>query len=176
MKAKWVLTAFLLLGLLIGGCARNNANDNADNKKGTQPTKVNYNTKDAVPRIRNTENKNDVRNLQNPDNKTHTADRAAEKLSGMKEIDRAVVIVTNNNAFVAVQLADNKHLSNSLEDKISRKVKAADKDAGRVYVSANPDFYEHMTDYGDDLRNGRPVKGFYDEFSQMVRRIFPDLQ
>ncbi|NHM29403.1 YhcN/YlaJ family sporulation lipoprotein [Neobacillus terrae] len=175
MKAKWIFPSVLLFGLLIGGCARNNANENAGNNNGTQPTKVNYNTRDAVPRVRNVGDNNDVRNL-NQDNKAKVADRAAEKITGMKEVDRAVVIVTNNNAFTAVQLADNKHLSNSLEERISKKIKSTDKDIGRVYVSANPDFYEHMTDYGDDLRNGRPVKGFYDEFSQMVRRIFPDLQ
>ncbi|MED3649411.1 YhcN/YlaJ family sporulation lipoprotein [Heyndrickxia sporothermodurans] len=31
-----------------------------------------------------------------------------------------------------------------------------------------------MTDYGNELRNGHPISGLFDQFNQTVQRIFPN--
>ncbi|MBT2653668.1 YhcN/YlaJ family sporulation lipoprotein [Bacillus sp. ISL-18] len=38
-----------------------------------------------------------------------------------------------------------------------------------VYVSENPDFYDRMTTYASDIRNGRPISGFFNEFTETIR-------
>jgi Sporulation lipoprotein YhcN/YlaJ (Spore_YhcN_YlaJ) len=52
-------------------------------------------------------------------------------------------------------------------------VKSTDQNIDNVYVSVNLDFYERTTSYANDIRNGRPIAGFFDEFNTLVRRIFP---
>ena len=103
------------------------------------------------------------------------ADKAAEKIVSMREVDQANVIVTDNNAYVAAKLANHNgnRLEKDIENKISDVVKSTDQNIDHVYVSVNPDFYERTTSYANDIRNGRPVAGFFDEFNTLVRRIFP---
>ena len=93
----------------------------------------------------------------------------------MSEVRSANVIVTNRNAYVAVVLTDDSkgEVRKEIENKISDQVKATDKDIQNVYVSSNPDFVERMRGYGDDLNNGRPIRGLFDEFNEMVQRVFP---
>ncbi|MEH7014692.1 YhcN/YlaJ family sporulation lipoprotein, partial [Neobacillus niacini] len=43
-----------------------------------------------------------------------------------------------------------------------------------VYVSSNPDFVERMKDYGRRIKQGDPIEGFFDEFNETVRRVFPN--
>lgn len=58
--------------------------------------------------------------------------------------------------------------------KISDQVKSTDQDIQNVYVSSNPEFVERMRGYGDQLQDGRPVRGLFEEFGEMVERIFPN--
>lgn len=115
-------------------------------------------------------------NDNNGRSRIQIADQVADKIAGMKEVDTANVIVTDNNAFVAAKLASGTKLTNKLESKISKKVKSVDGDIDRVYISANPNFYNRMRGYADDIRAGKPVSGFYNEFSQAIRRVFPDVK
>lgn len=40
----------------------------------------------------------------------------------------------------------------------------------------NLDFVKQMNDYGTKIGEGEPVEGFFEEFSDTVRRVFPDSQ
>jgi len=196
LKTKMMLTAGLSM-LLMAGCG---ANDNGRNNVGlgnndvTAPTRVNNpgyqndtfnnttydyygNRMDRPTRIGNTArmgNGTQVRNINNETPKMRVADRAADKIASMNEIDHANVIVTDNNAYVAARLRNNATFDRNLERKIADQVKSVDQDIDNVYVSVNPDFYDRMNGYTNDIRGGHPVNGFFDEFSQTVRRIFPD--
>jgi YhcN/YlaJ family sporulation lipoprotein len=102
------------------------------------------------------------------------ADKAADKIVSLKEVDSANVIVTDDNAYVAARLVNNNDkLTRDIEGKIADKVKSVDHSINDVYVSVNPDFYDRMTTYSNDIRNGYPVEGFFDEFTDTVRRVFP---
>lgn len=131
-----------------------------------------YNTiNDNVnPNVQNITNRNN-----NNNNRISVADKAADKIAALREVDRANVLVTNNNAYVAAKLADNagNQLATKTEKKISDLVKSTDRDIDHVYVSVNPDFYSRTTTYANDIRNGHPVKGFFNEFSTLIRRTFP---
>ncbi|MFZ7944376.1 MULTISPECIES: YhcN/YlaJ family sporulation lipoprotein [Bacillaceae] len=195
MKKSVLVIGTLIFSLYLSGCARNNVNDDVAyrNRNVTDPTRVNYNTpNNGGPAItgvdtsnrgldRNRTNITDVRNdnmnnIGNNQSKIRIADKAAGKVTDLPEVDHANILVTDNNAYVAVKL-DSKsrnELTSDIENKISRAVKSVDSDIDNVYVSVNPDFYQRMNSYAGDIRNGRPFSGFIDEFSDTIRRVFPD--
>lgn len=191
MKLKGFIISSLLLSLCLSGCATRNNDDNDKvafrNRNGMVPTRVNDNitNRDRVVTDNNYPN-NGITNVRyNNDNlnnigdrrsKMKVADQAANKVADLPEVDNSYVIVTENNAYVAAQLNNGDKLTNNLEKKISKQVKSVDRDIDRVFVSVNPDFYDHMRDYATDIRNGRPVAGFFEEFSQTIQRIFPDVK
>ena len=158
MKKSLILIAILIFSLDLTGCARNNVNKN-----------------DLVNRDQNItrNNINNVRN--NNDSRMKVADDVAKKVTDLKEVDTANVIVTENNAYVAVKLSPTSQNedTNSIEHKISQRVKSTDRDIDNVYVSENPDFYDRMNTYASDIRNGRPISGFFNEFTETIRRVFP---
>ena len=117
--------------------------------------------------------------------------RQTELLNWMR-VESATVIVTNHNAYAAVVLKGNattttttntntntntnpdQVLSPDLENKIAEKVREANTNIKNVYVSLNPEFVEHMTGYGERINRGEPVAGFFDEFTETMRRVFPN--
>ncbi|MDX8366892.1 YhcN/YlaJ family sporulation lipoprotein [Cytobacillus sp. IB215665] len=121
--------------------------------------------------------------VNNANNRTNTANEtrmevaqdAADRITAMKEVRRANVIVTNNNAYVAATLNNNTTgtTTKKLESRIADKVRAQDKNIDNVYVSTNPDFINRMTDYGNRINRGEPVEGFFTDFNETVRRVFP---
>ncbi|MBB6445181.1 YhcN/YlaJ family sporulation lipoprotein [Bacillus benzoevorans] len=125
---------------------------------------------------RNITNVNNRNNRMN-DNRIAIADRAAEKIAAMREVDQANVFVTDHNAYVAAQLENNTNqLTADVKGRISDIVKSTDRDINQVYVSVNPDFYNRTATYVNDIRNGRPVSGFAEEFRTLIQRIFPTEQ
>ncbi|KGB28972.1 YhcN/YlaJ family sporulation lipoprotein, partial [Heyndrickxia coagulans] len=38
----------------------------------------------------------------------------------------------------------------------------------------NPDFFDQMSDYVNDIRNGRPISGFFNQFNDIIQRVFPN--
>ncbi|ETI67922.1 YhcN/YlaJ family sporulation lipoprotein [Neobacillus vireti] len=197
MKKSLFVISTLIFSLYLSGCARNNVNDNvARNRNATEPTRVNYtnpnypggpaitgiDTSDTgIDRNMNRTNVRNVRNdnrnnVGNNQSKMRVADKAADKVADLPEVDRANVIVTENNAYVAAKLdrSSRNELTSTIEDKISRAVKSVDRDIDNVYVSVNPDFYDRMNTYSGDIRNGRPISGFFNDFTDTIRRVFPN--
>lgn len=159
IKKQAVISALLLPMLITAGCGMGNQGEGKRNDNRTQ--NVNY---------RNTPtDHNNNRNLR-------VADKAADKVTDLKEVKNATVIVAGNSAFVAVVLTNGQKgaSANHLKQKITDKVKSADKHVRTVYVSANPDFVERMQGYVKRIKNGHPVSGLFDEFGQMVQRVFPN--
>ncbi|GLY10310.1 YhcN/YlaJ family sporulation lipoprotein [Pseudobacillus badius] len=183
MKLKHITIAFLPFVLLFG-C---NANDAANERKGVDIENARYappNTQDSNG-VRNDMNdrsraltNNDDNNMidNNDNNGMEVSGRAEKRLENLKEIQTAKVIVTDHTAYAAVVLNDGSkgNLSNKLEDKIADEVRTADRSVQKVYVSANPDFVQRMQGYGDRIQAGHPISGLFDEFSDTVRRVFPD--
>ena len=185
MKWKTLMVSASLSSLLLTACGvdNNNANDTAmRNKDDNTLENVNYNPNNTNRNYDNNNVNRDVTNItnrntngNNNDYRMEVADKAAEKIVSMHEVDQANVIVTDNNAYVAAKLTNNtgNQLEKSVEEKISDVVKSTDRNIDHVYVSVNPDFYTRTTSYANDIRNGRPIAGFIDEFNTLVRRIFP---
>lgn len=186
MKLK-AFIALLFSVSVLGACGVNNNNMDNDtalrNRGANDLTKVNnpgtndftiYDDRNMgrtdITRVRNNNNNNGL----NDNSRMRVADRAADKVVSLPEVDHANVIVTDNNAYVAARLVDKRNgLSRDIERKIADQVKSVDRDINDVYVSVNPDFYDRMNNYSNDIRNGQPIEGFFDEFTNSVRRVFP---
>ncbi|TLS36964.1 YhcN/YlaJ family sporulation lipoprotein [Pseudalkalibacillus caeni] len=129
----------------------------------------------------NNNDKNNNANIQNVNdndrnNRYEVADEAADRVENLKEVNNAYVITTDNNAYVAATLKDNEEgkLTRDIEKKISKQVKDTDKDIDNVYVSTNPDFFKRMGNYANKVQNGNPIQGLGEEFSETIRRVFPN--
>lgn len=178
-----------LVSLMLVGCGTNNDNDRFTSDD-NRPLGVRYNPQDNRDGVYNNMNDglgvnnngnngagNNNRNNANNNNDQNidVADDVADRIARLDEVERAYVLVTNHNAYVAVRLTDrsNNNLTRSMERKIAREARKANKQIDNVYVSENPDFYDRMRGYRNDINNGRPVSGFFDEFTETVRRVFP---
>jgi spore cortex protein len=84
------------------------------------------------------------------------------------------VLVTGKHAYVAVVVnTPEGPLSRELEEQIAQQVRATDQNIQNVYVSTNPEFVDRINRYVTDVRQGHPVTGFFQEFTEIVKRIFP---
>ncbi|MFD2630262.1 YhcN/YlaJ family sporulation lipoprotein [Oceanobacillus kapialis] len=64
-------------------------------------------------------------------------------------------------------------VTDEVKEKITKIVKSVDQDIDNVYVSTNPDFRDLTNNYIDDMNNGEPIEGFFDQFGTMIERLFP---
>lgn len=139
------------------------------------------------------------------DQRIQLADRAAEQIVKIPGVRQANVLITENNAYVAAILdapagtgpnfrteprggaapdgrtargsnMRDEPLSPQIKNAIADKVRQAVPGIQNVYVSTNPDFVDRVNNYADDLREGRPIEGLWEEFSEMVQRVFPTAQ
>ncbi|WP_053217104.1 YhcN/YlaJ family sporulation lipoprotein [Virgibacillus senegalensis] len=232
---KWKALGVTLLGTaMLMGCNNNDGNQTGQgtNDNGVQQTRFN-NTTDYPNRGNAPDDDGwlDNRNMANDDNQDNQgnqndnnnrydvdeqlANRIAEQVD---DIDRAYVLTTGNNVYVAAELnkgtkgnngnggnnndtggnnngndgnnanfgangnnnnngnnngGDNNQVSDKIKEEVAKVVREADDNVDNVYVSTNPDFVNLSNDYVQDVRNGEPVEGFFEEFGEMTRRIFP---
>jgi|SRR5690625_189147 len=64
-------------------------------------------------------------------------------------------------------------LTDDVKKEISDIVQSVDNNIDNVYISTNPDFADLTTDYVDQMNNGKPIRGFFDEIGNMIERVFP---
>lgn len=189
---------------------RNNVNDNTD---GVEPTRNNT----GLNQVRDGSRINDQRNNttfpdtiaedqinDGEDTNRHgrtgnysVSKEAADRIvDDVEHIDRAYVLMTNRNAYVAAELDTDRgetrqrdrdtkindtnrsdstghDLTDDVKDKIADIVKDVDANIDNVYVTTNPDFADLVHNYMADMDAGKPVRGFFDQFGNMIERVFP---
>jgi spore cortex protein len=190
MKNSLFIIATLISCLYLTGCAKNNMDNDVSTRQqnATDITPINNNNPNQVgpaisssdtsdPELDRNRNYNAITNVRNNhQTNTRVAERATTKVIHLSEVDNAKIIVNDNNAYVAAKLdrSSRNELTSDIKDKITRTVKSVDEDIDNVYISVNPGFYNRMSAYTRDIRNGRPISGFMDEFSDTIRRVFPN--
>jgi len=125
-------------------------------------------------------------NLNEP--RVDVADQAAERIAdGIEQVDSAYVLTTDNRAYVAavidnddnnndgnnVNNQEENEITDETREEISRIIQSVDPNIEEVYVSANPDFVDLVNGYVEDVGNGEPIEGFFDQFQNMANRLFP---
>lgn len=200
MKVK-LFSFIAVLSLVLAGCmnADDNDNNNQDAKNdNVEQTRYNNNTGEGMNGNSDYEMRRDVQSDQENDNNRYdVSEEAAERITReVDEIDRAYVLTLDDNAYVAVQLdtndanVENKNTGNNtanntnnvdkgdeLTDEVKSRIKevvqSVDNDIDNVYVSTNPDFLNLTQNYAEDVEKGEPVEGFFDQFGNMIERLFP---
>ncbi|PEY41616.1 sporulation protein [Bacillus cereus] len=172
MKKLKVFSIIFLAMISLFGCAGKQKEKALDNRENNDVRNVRYEGNDTdFQKVKN--NTNDVTNNET---RLHVANKAADRIVELEEVDKANVVVTNRNAYAAVVLRDNVkgEVTKQLENKIADQVRATDPDIRNVFVSSNPDFVDRMRDYVDKINQGKPVTGLFEEFTETVRRVFPN--
>lgn len=111
----------------------------------------------------------------NANSRVETSEQIAQQVAAIPPVETANVLLTDNNAYVAVKMKDgnNADAVESIKAQVAEKVKAVQPQVGNVYVSANPEFVDRMKGYAEHVRQGKPFQGFVDEFNLMTQRLFP---
>ncbi len=175
MKIKGIVVTGLALTMLATGCgnvddygtARRNNTDDALN--------VNYDNMGRYTENVRRDGVNPRRVNETNEPRLEVADEASKRITDLNEVKSSNVLVTNRNAYVAAVLEGpkNTELSKEVEEKIANQVRQSDGNIRNVYVSVNPEFVDRMEGYTNDVRDGRPIRGIFDEFTEMVQRVFP---
>jgi YhcN/YlaJ family sporulation lipoprotein len=107
--------------------------------------------------------------------KLEASQEIANRLTSVEPIKSANVLLTDNNAYVAVSTRNGEDVegNNELKARIAQVVQSQHPAAQHVYVSANPDFVSRVNGYVRDLQAGKPVSGLLQEFNTTVQRLFP---
>lgn len=109
---------------------------------------------------------------------TEKAQDIAEKISKMKDVNAATVVISENQAWVGVDLAaglENK-MTDEMKKKITTLVKKEDDSIDTVYVTADADTVQRLRNIAKDVAGGKPISGFVNELKEMGRRITPSQQ
>lgn len=177
MNLKGVAVTGLALTLLATGCGNVNQYDTARRDAPNDSLNVTYDQGNRLTEPRNVRNNSVNPRRVNDRNEPRmaVADRAADKITDLEEVDSCNVVVTNRNAYVAAVLENGNRdeVTREVERKIANEVRQTDPSIRNVYVSVNPEFVDRMGGYANDLREGRPIGGFFDEFTETIERIFP---
>ena len=160
--------------LLVGSLAACGTNKKDENVANNGATTTNNATDTNINKANETVNTGTDHANGNEGHKVELADDVADKITGMEEVKSANVFVTDNNAYVAVDLKEGVNASEALEDKIADEARATNGKFNNVYVTTNPDFTKQFNEYGKKIRANEPVEGFFKEFSDTVKRVFPD--
>lgn len=176
MKKYKVVISSAMIALFITGCSANE-NEGANENLGLNRTNQDRDLSESgYNPTRNVNDRTDVNQINNPNQDTNNQIRVhediANRIEDLKEVKRASVIVTDNHAYVGAVLKKGK-LTSDVKDKIANAVRNTDSSIEEVRVSTNPDFVERMDHYVKDVKNGKPVAGFTDEFQDLVNRVFP---
>ncbi|UFU00409.1 YhcN/YlaJ family sporulation lipoprotein [Radiobacillus kanasensis] len=138
-----------------------------DNGLDYETDNTNYNNQ-AVPERRLDENGNN-------NNQYDVSERAAERITRqLQSVDNAYVLTLEENAFVAVEGDKQQNGEERVENQIRDLVRATDRNINNVYISMNPDFVDLAKNYTENVRDGEPIAGFFEQFGSMMERIFPE--
>lgn len=179
MKQRWMMPlVIVLLVMSLSACAmgndqdRDTANNTTTNTTDgqTNHTATNDNVVNNNDDVRTT---NEVPNANSANRKLSIATEVADDLAALEQVKSANVLVTENTAFVGVDLENNMDASDKLQTEITNIVRESG-NYNEVFVSFNPDFTKQLADYSDRINNNEPVEGFFDEFKDAVKRMFPN--
>lgn len=118
----------------------------------------------------------DNRQVRNMNNRmTAATNRIYDRLASLSGVNDSTVVITGTTAVVGVDVAKNSKgtSTNDVKTRVEKAVRAADSSIKNVVVTADPDLFQRLKKVGQDVRNGRPLKGFGTEMQEIMRRITP---
>ncbi|WP_175493022.1 YhcN/YlaJ family sporulation lipoprotein [Bacillus sp. OK048] len=171
MKAMKRIFTCLLIGTLVTGC-----NMKEEGRETDQHGEVNNRNSGGINIGNSLGNPNlnltntSTNNIKHNHSGLHIENEAEDKVENLPEVNQANIIVSNRNAYVAVEMDEDFHgeISPFVEDQIAQQVREANPNIQNVYISSKRDFVTQMRQYRENLQNGKSTDGF----TKMVQRFF----
>ncbi|MHA6251608.1 YhcN/YlaJ family sporulation lipoprotein [Oceanobacillus sp. CAU 1775] len=141
----------------------NHGNIGRTNNRGDNDGNMNRNNN----RGNNDGNMNRNNNRGNHDGNISTRDDGRIDSDNNRGNNRGNMTRTNNR---------DHDVPDNIKGEIADIVRSVDRNIEHVYVSTNPDFLDLANNYADDVDQGQPIEGLFDQMGTMIERIFPDNQ
>jgi len=157
MKKGLLLVAFLVL---LTGCNNNAENNNQSQSDTPNATNVKNSTRQEVDR----KTGQDI------------AERLVSLSTKIEEVNDATAVVIGKYAIVGIDV--DKDLDRSEVGTVKYAVTESlknDPDGANALVVADPDITARLKEIGDDIKNGHPIQGIFNELSDITGRIIPDI-
>ena len=68
---------------------------------------------------------------------------------------------------------ESDEVTDAVKNKIADIVQEEHDNIDNVYVSTSPDFVDLTNNYVEQMQNGEPIQGFFDQIGNTIERIFP---
>lgn len=154
--------ATILLLLLLTSCNQNNEN----NKVGQNP-EMNQHTIN----VKNT-------TINNVDRKTgqDISKRLVNLATSIPNVNDATAVVIGPYAIVGIDIKENLERSEvgSIKYSVAESLKN-DPDGASAFIIADPDITARLEEISDDIENGKPVQGIFNELADITGRIIPEI-
>lgn len=79
----------------------------------------------------------------------------------------------NNNMSRTDDMRKGEDVTDEVKEKITKIVQTTNPNIENVYVTTSPDFIDLVNNYSDDMDNGKPIRGMFDQVGNMIERVFP---
>ncbi len=101
------------------------------------------------------------------------ANRIAQRVEALPEVNKATVIINGNKAIVGCDVRGDltNTIDANLRNRIEAAVKAADRNIKTVSVTSDPTLMTRIRSLSTQMNNGNPISNFADEFEDLIRRI-----
>lgn len=111
----------------------------------------------------------------NMNNLSRRANSIARRIAQLNEVNRCSVLLSGDTAIVGVDMANNLEgrMTTELKQNIENIVKDMDNNIKNVSITADPDLFTRISNMARDIRDGRPITGFANQFQEILRRITP---
>lgn len=160
MKKGYLLILFLFL---LSGCTNNNVENSQQSENRENP-----------PHVTNVKNST----IQEVDRKTgqDIAKRLVTLATSIENVNDATAVVIGRYALVGVDI--NADLDRSEVGSIKYAVAESlknDPDGANAIIIADPDLNARLKEIGEDIQNGKPIKGIFNELADISGRLIPEI-
>lgn len=122
------------------------------------------------------ENRGNMNNMSNVNTMNKNADKIAKKITDLNEVNKASVLVTENEAIVGVSLRGTTQgtMTNALRQKIEKIVKNEHKSIDKVSITTDPNLVTRINTMTTNMGNGNVIDNFAEEVKDLIRKITPN--
>lgn len=104
------------------------------------------------------------------------ANKIAKNITALNEVNKANVLITENEAVVGVNLRGNTQgtMTNDLRQKIEKIVKQENKSIDKISITTDPNLVTRINTMTTNIGNGNIVDNFAEEVKDLIRKITPN--
>lgn len=160
MKKGYLFIAILFL---LAGCNNNNVENSQQSEN-----------RDDTPHVTNVKNST----IEEVDRKTgqDIAKRLVSLATSIENVNDATAVVIGKYALVGVDI--NADLDRSEVGSIKYSVAESlknDPDGANAVIIADPDMNARLKEIGEDIQNGKPIQGIFNELADISGRLIPEV-